>query len=391
MNRLLGVLCLAQAALWSSAHRALAETEVGHHPPMAQQQYVLEVGFSDATGPQVVRAPIDLADPTAPATFDQTVALPAPLTAIHVREFLPDAQLRQEARRDNTPGALPATLVSIEGPTQSIRRWLVAGDPQRNRVTSLIGTWRFMTADDRDDHDQLLQDFETEHTRPPMLHVARPNGSSAGSFLAEPGTIHEVPGLSGRLRVRAFYPHYAISDKTNKPTNLSFKRVNPAILIELEAGDIREQRWVFAQFPDYTTGVPQRIPWKVTLDCPAEGKAPRPDMAAVFTRPSTWEVWIRHAGRTQVHDARPDTYFDVPSSQYRFRLEQLIPSARLVESYRPVDDQNGVQAIRVESVDEAGRPVAIWLTPNKLHIMSTRHGSMTLRVLTEFAQDGGHP
>jgi len=92
-----------------------------------------------------------------------------------------------------------------------------------------------------------------------------------------------------------------------------------------------------------------------------------------------------------VHDARPDTYFDVPSSQYRFRLEQLIPSARLVESYRPVDDQNGVQAIRVESVDEAGRPVAIWLTPNKLHIMSTRHGSMTLRVLTEFAQDGGHP
>ncbi len=391
MNRLTFVLCAAPAALLSLSVRTHAQVGLGHHPPIAQQRYVLEVTFLDAASPKVVRVPIELADSTAPTTLDQTVALPAPLTPIHVREFLPKAKLHQDVKPEDAPGARPATLVSIEGPTQSTSRWLLADDPQRNRLTSLIGTWRFMTVDDKDHRDRLFYDFETEYIRSPTLHVAASDGSSAGSFVAEPGTIHELAELSGRVRVREFYPHYAISDKTNKPTNLSVKRVNPAILVELETDGIREERWVFAQFPDYATTAPRQIPWKVTLDCPAEGKAPRPDVAVVFTKPATWEVWIRHAGRTKAYAASADKFFDLPSSQYRFRLEHLIPSGRLVESYRPVDGSSGVQAIRVESVDDKDQPVVVWLTPNKPHVLATRSGPMTLQLVTELAPGGGHP
>lgn len=188
-----------------------------------------------------------------------------------------------------------------------------------------------------------------------------------------------------------FYPHYAISDKTNQPVNLSVRRINPAVLVELERNGVREKRWVFARFPDYTTGAPRQIPWKVTLDCPAEGKAPRPDVAVVLTRPETWEVWVRHSGGTDAKPAVAGRFFDLPSSQYRFRLDHLLPSGRLVESYRPVDDKNSVPALRIETMDEADKSVAVWLTPNKRRILTTKSGPMTLQVLTDLDPGGGHP
>ena len=69
----------------------------------------------------------------------------------------------------------------------------------------------------------------------------------------------------------------------------------------------------------------------------------------------------------------------------------MIPSRRLLESYRPVDDKNGVQAIRVEAADDKGQSLITWLTPNKPHILATRSGPMTLQLLTELAPSGGHP
>lgn len=368
-----------------------AQMDHGHHPAFAQQRYALKVQFTENSVQKVIRAPIELKDATAAETLDQVVALPAPLPPLHVRAFLPSATLEQSVVPDPTGKAPAATLVSIEGPRQSIARWMVADDPQRNRLTSLIGTWRFMTVTDEQQHAQLYYDFQTEYSRSPRLQVAASADSTPTTITAEPGTIHDLPALGGRVRILDFYPHYALSKESGQPVNVSAKRVNPALHVELERYGVKEKRWVFAQFPDYRTGEPEVIPWRLTLDCPAEGKSPRPDVAIVLTRPDLWETWLRFADTTTAQAAEADQLVDLPGSQYAFRLRRMIPSGRLVERYKPTNAKNGVQAVRVDTMDAQGRDVTAWLIPQKPYIVPGKIGPITLTLEIGLESGGSHP
>lgn len=378
-------------ALCASPATLRAQMGHGHHPAFAQQRYALEARFTEGSVQKVIRAPVDLKDATAAETLNQVVALPAPNPPLRVRAFLPSATLEQSVVPDPTAEAPAATLVSIEGPRQSISRWLIADDPQRNRLTSLIGTWRFMTVADKLQRDQLYYDFQTEYSRAPRLQVAASAGSTPTGITAEPGTIHDLPALGGRVRILEFYPHYALSKESGQPVNVSAKRVNPALHVELERHGVKEKRWVFAQFPDYKTGEPEVIPWRLTLDCPAEGKSPRPDVAVVLTPPDSWEIWLRFAGTTTAQTAEADQLVDLPGSQYAFRLRRMVPSGRLLERYKPTDAKDGVQVVRVDTVDAQGRDVAAWLIPNKPYIVPGKSGPITLTLEIGLAPGGSHP
>jgi len=368
-----------------------AQMDHGHHPAFAQQRYALKVHFTENSVQKVIRAPIELKDATAAETLDQVVALPASLPPLYVRSFLPSAKLEQSMVPDPTGDAPAATLVSIEGPRQSIARWMVADDPQRNRLTSLIGTWRFMTVADKQQRDQLFYDFQTEYSRSPRLQIAAAEGSTPTTITAEPGTIHDLPALGGRVRVLDFYPHYALSKESGQPVNVSAKRVNPALHVELERHGVKEKRWVFAQFPDYKTGEPEVIPWRLTLDCPAEGKSPRPDVAVVLTHPNSWEIWLRFADTTTAQAAKADQLVDLQGSQYAFRLRRMVSSGRLVERYTPSDAKDGVQAVRVDTVDAKGRDVTAWLIPQKPYIVPGKTGPITLTLEIGLESGGSHP
>jgi len=379
------------AALLIPAALSHAQMGHGHHPAIAQQRLSLEARFLQDGTTKARRTKLEIADPSVAQNLDQVIHLAPGLAPVRVRAYLPSAALDQSISPDPTGKAPAATLVSIEGPRQSITRWLVADDPQRNRLTSLIGTWRFMTVESEIQRDRLYYDFKTEHSRPPRLVVAGPGGESPISWIAEPGTIHDLPSLNGRLRVLEFYTHYGVSNETGRPMNVSAKRVNPAVRVELDRDGVREKRWVFAQFPDYKTGEPETIPWRLTLDCPAEGKSPRPDVAVVLTRPDTWEVWLRQQGSTRALPATADRKVDLPGSQYAFRLRELVPSGRLVETYAATDGKDGVQALRVQTVAAGGGEVDAWLTPNKPYIVSGRNGPITLTLMTELSSGGNHP
>lgn len=381
---------VATVIAWSQ-NPSLGQVGHGGHGTPSPQRFSVEIRLGSGSAAKILRSSVELPSPNASADLRQRIVLPAPLAAIQLRQFLPKAERHQKVTPDESPGARPMTLVSITGPTQSFSRWLVAGDPERNRLISLIATWRFMAVEDRTQRDHLLVDFETEHSRPPMIRVVPIDGGRETTVLANPGTVHELPHLGGQLIVREFFSHYALSNKTNKPLNASPKRVNPAVLLELRFGDTREQRWVFSQFPDYTGEKPSVIPWKCVLDCPAEGKRPRPDVAIVVTHDADWEAWVRHGGATETFDAAGATSIELPSTPYRFRLSRTIRSGRLVETYRQADGRGTEPALLVETLDAKGRPISIWLTPGKPRIMLLETGPATLTLTMEGGPGKGHP
>lgn len=373
------------------ARTAVAQMPPGHHSSRPGQRYSLGIRIGDGPSTKALRVPVKLSSFTAPAELQQRIELPSPWVPVYVSQFLPHAELRQEVASSESAAGHPMTLLSIEGPEQTYTRWLVDGDPERNRLISLVGTWRFMVVEDRAARDQLWTDFTTELRRPPMLRIRSLHDGKETSIPAEAGKTHDLPDLGGRVIVHEFYSHYAMSDKTNKPVNVSPKRVNPAVLVELRANGQSEQRWVFSQFPDYGSDRPLVVPWKVMLDCPAEGKGQRPDVAIVMTRGSGWEAWVRHLGTTKTYDASGGVLIDLPSSPYQFRLKRTILSGRLMETYHTTQKRKGTPALLIESPDTKPHPLSVWLTPDKPRIVLLETGPVTFTLNAETGPVGDHP
>jgi hypothetical protein len=363
----------------------------GFHPPMPGQEYVLQCRVGEGSGASVVEAALKIPSLTTPCDLDQAVELPAPLAPIRVKRYLPQAVQEQKAMPDESPDARPAIRISVDGPTQAYQRWLLADDPERNRLLSLIATWRYMRAADTKQRDELFEQFKTELTRPPRLIVARPDGSGAREVTAEAGAMHTLDELGCNIRVESFFSDYAMDNKTKQPVNQSPKRLNPAALVEIEQEGKKERRWVFAKFPDFKAGKGEGLPYRITLDCPQEKENPTPDFALVTVGRSDNQAWIRHEGRTTSRPATPDERIEIAGAQYTFRVMQFEPAARLVEEYRPTEQKAAVTALQCEWVDGSGARVPVWLELNTPRVVPLAKGPVVLTFAPrQAAPAGGH-
>lgn len=309
--------------------------------------------------------------------------LPAPFAPLQLTRYIPVAVVDQTVEPTQDKDAPPAIELSIDGPTQSHQRWLVADDPDRNRLTSFIGTWRYMAIDDRSQRDHLYEQFRTEFTRPPILNVASSTGDHAHTFPATVGSTTSLADLECTVRVLKFFPHFAYDETSKQPVNQSDRRLNPAVLLELARDGAREERWVFSQFPDYEAQHGSKLPFRARLDCPVERTGKTPDFVVVTTGRVDHEVWTRHETHVSERTLALDEHRDIPGSRYTFHLRRFVPAGRLEERYRPSDGQGGVAAIRIESTDVDGSGEPIWLALGKPRRLRTIHGPVSVTFSTQ--------
>jgi hypothetical protein len=348
----------------------------GVHPPLPDQEFYLYCRVTDAGQARVIESELKIPSPTLPAELDQVVELPEPHPALRIVQYLPRAELEQ--RVEPQPDGRPAIELSVEGPTQSYRLWLVAGDTEHNRLTSLIGTWRYMAAANGAERNELLKQFQDELTRPPTIVIMRADGGPVQTLPAEPGPERELEGLGCKVRVAEFYPDFSMDRATRKPSNQSDKRRNPAVLVELDQGGKKEERWVFAKFPDFQTQRAEgRLPYRITLDCPIDTKRTTPD-CLLITLGDTQEAWLRHAGRTKVHVLKVGETVDVPESQYTFAISQFVPAGRLIEEYHASEKKAAVAALRVVVQGTGEDPVSLWLEPSKERTANMEQGPLVV-------------
>ncbi len=352
----------------------------GHasHPPMPGQvmYFSCQVEGPGDAGP--IEVPVKLAMPMAPAELDQTVKLPSPLKPLRLTYYLPRAKLDQNVVPSNNPDAKPAVRLAIKGPKQSYDLWLIADDPQRNRLICLIGTWRYMTVADEQDRDELYRQFENEFTRVPTLRIGPPDSDTRHEVPATVGTVRELPDLNCVVSVQKFFPHFSYNRETNEPMNRSDKRLNPAALILLTSGEKQEERWVFSRFPQFESSTGESLPVDVTLECPTGKKSATPDYAVVTVGGNSNEVWERHNGTTTSRPIAIDKPVDVAGSRYAFRLANFVPAGRLIENYLPHDGKGGVTALQIAFTDAAGKPATTWLELSKQRALSTEGGRLVV-------------
>jgi hypothetical protein len=360
-------------ASWSRAQ------PMGHgaHPPLPGQQFYVQCRFNAGGETKLVEVPLKLVSPAMAAELDQTVALPAPLPPLHLKQYLPQAVLEQDVVPAERPDAVLAVQVSIDGPKQSYQRWLVANDNARNRLTSLIGTWRYMSVADQRQRDELFTQFEDELTRAPKLLVSRADGTGACRLSAEVGDVHRVDALDCTLRVLKFYAHFGLDPGTGEPIDQSEQRLNPAVLVEIESAGKKEERWVFAKFAGFQMQK-ETLPYRIGLDCALAQTRSTPDFAIVTVGGTTHEVWTRQAGKSVSKQVRLDEAIEVAGSRYTFHLARFVPSGRLVEQYRAQSGQGATAALRLETADADGSRASVWLALGKEQMISTAQGPLAV-------------
>jgi hypothetical protein len=360
--------------------RAAAQ-EPGHgprsHPPIPGQQFYFNCQIETNGEPKLLEVPLKLTSPMTAPDLDQVIDLPDPLGELRLRSYLPRAKLEQRAVTAEGPEAKPALHISVDGPSQAYQRWLVANDPQHNRLISLIGTWRYMSVDNQEERAELLAQFRDELTRDPTLTISRPDGSAPHVLAVQVGDAETFDNLGCRVAIRAYHPHFAFDRESGKPINRSDKRLNPAVLVEIESGDKHEERWVFERFPEFEQHKGEALPFRVTLDCPVDRARETPDFALVTVGKSVQEMWTRKDGKVVTQRIAPNERIDVTNSPYTFCVTKFLPACRLIEEYAPTEEKGAVTALLVAFTDSAGKPESVWLEAGRHHAITTQKERLT--------------
>lgn len=348
----------------------------GFHPIMPGQRLYFRCWSASATPLELKEVPLSLSSVSMPSKLKQRVEFPDPWPAVQLVEFLPAAVLKQDVVADADGTGRAAVELTIAGPKQSTQRWLIVDDPARNRLTSLIATWRLMAVTGATERNELLRQFREELTREPKLRVKNARTGIIRETAVQAGAVQALDDLGCSFVVKRFYPHFARDHDAAEPVNLSEKRVNPAALVEIRQGDVSEQRWVFAKFPSFRRNEGEQLPFDVKLDCPVQSSRALPDFALVAVDRDKVEVWTRHDGSTHVRAVSVGDSIEIPGSNYVFRIARFEPSGRLVEVYEPAP--KGVPALAVTFPSGDGTKTTTWLVLGKYRTVETPAGPLTV-------------
>lgn len=364
----------------------------GVHPPMPDTKLYIKVQQPLAQPPFTKDVPLQVKSTFAGEALSQSIDIPGLSLGLRAVHYLPSATMQQETTADDGGTSPPAIELAIEGPTQSFRRWLSADDPERNRLMSYIATWRYMSVSDAALGDILFRQFETEFTRPPTLTISDREGKSAFELEASPGQTFHSEALGVTATVQRFFPDYAIDKVTLEPSNQSDRRRNPAAQVEIRMGERVENRWIFSKFPDFSHAGTARMPVRVTLECPMENEGTTPDFAIVTLAKTTHEVWTRTAGKASRVPLIVDQTVSIPGSTYGFRVVSFLPSARLLESYKPADKGKGKTAVEIAYSSEGGGETRLWLEVGQSRRIAAPNGGVWVGLTDQIsAAPKGHP
>lgn len=392
VNRRLALSCIL--GLWVGGGGWAWGQPTGHgvHPPMPDAKLFLKVQLPLAQPPMTKEVPLQLKTTFAAEALSQAIELPDSTLGLRAVRYLPAATMEQTATADENGASPPGIELAIEGPSQSFRRWLSADDPERNRLMSYIATWRYMAVTDAGQGDSLFRLFETEFTRPPTLHISDREGRRDVELVAEVGTTATSAELSAIVTVKQFFPDYAIDKATLEPSNQSDRRRNPAALVEIKKADKVEERWIFSKFPDFSHAGTARMPVRVTLDCPMETEGAAPDFAVVTLARSNHEVWTRAGGRAVRSPLSVDQSVNIPGSAYGFRLTAFVPSAKIVESFRPAEKGKGRPAVELAFKGESDAEGRMWLEIGQTRRIPTPGGGVWVGLTDQGSEaPKGHP
>jgi len=353
------------------------------HPEVSREKLYFECKLEVNGKQHKVEVPINLLSPQLPGKPDQEVKLPLGFPPIRLVQYLPWAKLHQTLVGDKGPFAGPAMIVDIIGPKLSYRRGLAANDPVRNRMDSLIGSWKYLAAADGKERDRLFHEYENELTRAPRLIIGTIDQRAAAEVPVEAGTTHVLKKLGCTIRIKTFYPTFTAGQEpppkaAAEPDGKPVKRLNPAARLEVEWEGNKEEWLVFSRFPEFNRTGEKKAPYTIRLDCPYDHPQRVPHFALVTVGKARHEVWTRLGGKTTSRPLGLEDKIPIPGCKYTFSVSKFSPEARIKEDYELTREKIASTVLKIQTTGLEGEPTTVWLRYARPTTVTTNVGPIYL-------------
>ncbi len=381
-------------AIWGTADSAFSQVSGGHNALPPTKTYYLRCASESSPDPVEIEFPLIRSTPAPSVELNQTLSLPPGWPTMRVVRYLPRAVVEQSVVANDSEDARAALLLTIEGRSQKIDRWLVADDPAHNRLNSYIALWRYMAVPDRASRDELFDQFTHELTRDPQLLIRKLRGDSRHAIPFRAGETYEVDDPACKVTVREFFPHFALDSATKKPINQSLEFVNPAVSLSVEKDGRTVDVWVFSKHPDRGARAAKDLGLDLRLDCAERAPSDEPDIVIVTVGGKDHEAWVRVNGEVTPNVLKLGEDVPIGCTRYAFRAAEFQPKARLVEGYKPDSGPESAPALCVEIEQGSGSKTQAWLKLDKPARLADAQGDRTLTLTFSsqpLAAQGAHP
>lgn len=255
-------------------------------------------------------------------------------TRISVERYLPDSVWSRRVIEDDDPLLKPAVEVSLSPSGRENATWIFAGQPADPATASVA--YRVFS-----DAAQLERVVNTDpaSSQPASVDVVKVvyNGNTF-EIPVEDCTAKAAPlGKTGyAVRVLRYLPH-AIVGADSRLTNVSDRRINPAIEVEIIGPSTRETRIAFANFPGFSHGKDELEEVKLTFIA-ANDPAPIAPLEILGGPGDELYVRFQLEGRPfRVEKLSIDTTIDSPWPGWKFCVSRRFAHARVEWSLEPTE------------------------------------------------------
>ncbi len=269
---------------------------------------------------------------------------------VRIADYVPDGVLDYELQEGDSADP-PGIELTVSRGQQSLRQWLIAGDPKFGRL----------------DLHALEVEFRrlgpgAESGAAATVRIA-PNDTAEVVEISLPAQLGtEVPIGAGRVaRVEAYFEHALVVD--GRLTEVDGGQLNPAAIVEIRDADASERHTLFGLHPDFgvVTGRDRERPLVKTVELAIAERPSVPRIAVLLG--SNGDLQLQATDPAGASAAIPITLGQNASlAGFGVRVDRLIANARAAGRVRPAQagsSGNG-QFVRLEATSGDARQ-SIWL------------------------------
>lgn len=309
---------------------------------------------------------------------------------VTIKDYIPDAELRQEPINVTDKPDNPAVFVKLFGSEQvAAEGWLLAHE--RNSYDDKKQNLRieYLWLPSQEELDKTISSTETTI---PKLSVSIPD---KGLFQEYPMNLNKTFKLEG-TGCTVTMLQYVLNYGDKRPLNEQ-PPDNPAVQVEINGPEGAETRWIFEKFPDWDKMHPSKYK-NLKLTCSGIGSTYMAKNTIRVLQSSEGKQVIVYIKDKRVIGTVPwelGKKYTVPDTDHQIMVTDYFPSFDFKQEVMKKSDQVGVPATLVEIEGPRGKmeswifsnnPYATWYTDNNFALLyestgeSIKHFTSKLRI-----------
>ena len=365
-----GITIAAIAAMISLTNQVWAAPAGAAHRSLLTGPWELVVKMGmEKTG---LLFPVTVSDENKSEKLDRILPVMGMPVNIRLERYVPD--LKWETTVVEQPGGMIVAKLTVKGKDLEQDIWLSPGDPDRQSISSSIGS----VAIKKIHNANIIEKLVRELTRPRavgIISVWLGDTNSPLEYAANPAETITMPKSKYKLSVLEYVPHYSIDTETKEVVSRSDKPVNPAIKVGVDDGENTYEQWLWSKFPSSPhkeTELALRMEFTSFDLGGTEGKY----ILVVADGSEPW-LLFSNKGKTQTEKATFGRAYPFTDKEYSFSIEKIFDSAVVKTDWKN-KSENLLNPAIIATIEYDGTAQQAVLEFNKPYHYKTKFGTMVL-------------